>query len=114
MNQLHYLVIPRGVVGLDPGQVIHIDGDGFHGVTYMGSSGAAFALVPSGALRLTLGDRRNAATADIEMQARDCYLHPEGRVSRVTRHWADLLTIREMTHSERCELEQQVSTTRWG
>ena len=111
---LHYLIIPRHLTGLEPGQAIYITGDDFAGVTFMGSCGAAFALVPSGALRLTLGDKRNAPTADIEMQARDSILHPEGRVSRVTPHWATLLTIREMSHTERCELEQwrQVSTTR--
>ena len=111
---LHYLVIPRHLTGLEPGQAIYIDGEDFAGVTFMGSRGAAFALVPAGTLTLTLGDARNAPTAVIEMQARDCYLHPEGRVSRVTPYWAALLEIREMGHTERCELEQwrQVSTTR--
>ena len=75
---LHHLVIPKAVVGLDPGAPIYLSADGWVGVTYMGSSGAAFALVPAGTLTLTLGDARNAPTADIEMQASRLLLAPRG------------------------------------
>lgn len=99
---VHYLVIPNAVTGLAPGQPIYFARDDIAvGRTYAGSDGFAHALVPSGALTLTLGDGRNPPTLVIEMQARDCLLHPEGRVSRVTPYWADLLEIREMGHMSR-------------
>ena len=103
---LHPLVIPRAVVGLDPGDPIYVSGEDHTGVTYMGSDGDAFVMVPAGPATLTLGDRRNAEEVSIVMQGRDCLLHPEGRVSRVTPFWADLLLIREMGHRERCALEE--------
>ena len=105
-EHLHHLVIPRAVVGLRPGEPIYTTAESFAGCTYMGSSGVAIAMVPAGPLTLTLGDKRNAATVSIEMQGRDCYLHPEGRVSRVTPHWADLIEIREMSHEQKVELER--------
>lgn len=104
---LHYLVLPNGITGMAPGSPIYFHrGAEAVAVTYAGSDGAAYAMLPAGELRMTLGDARNAPAVDIEMQARDCMLHPEGRVSRVTPFWARLLEIREMGHKERCALEE--------
>ena len=114
MNEvLHHLIIPRGVVGLEPGAPIYVSRDGATvGSTYMGSGGVAIAMVAAGECTLTLGDARNAETVVIEMLGRDCYLHPEGRVSRTTPYWSALIEIREMGHQRRCELEQwRASTT---
>ena len=115
MTKLHHLVIPRAVARLLPGQPIYAERDGQTiGSTWMATSGQAVLMVSCGPLVLLFGDGRRPRRLVSEMQSRDCYVSPEGRIVRATEHWIEYIRIRNMTHTGRVEYEAAKRTSTTG
>ena len=101
---------------LKPGEPIYAERDGqIVGSTWMSTTGAcAVLMISCGPLVLLFGDGRRPRRLHGEMQSRDCYVSPEGRIVRVTEHWVEYLRVREMTHEQRVEYEAAKRTSTTG